>query len=79
MPAMSDQQPPFETTLARLREVVERLEAGGEPLPLEESLELFEEGVRLARAATSALEGAEQRVEVLLADGTTEPLPDPSP
>jgi len=75
---MSD-APPFETTLARLREVVERLEAAGDPLPLEESLELFEEGVKLARAATSALEAAEQRVEVLLADGTTEPLPDPSP
>jgi exodeoxyribonuclease VII small subunit len=54
----------FETALSRLSEIVERLE-GGE-LPLEESLKLFEEGVRLARTAEARLEAAEKRVEELL-------------
>lgn len=60
----------FEASLERLTAIVERLE-GGE-LPLEESLQLFEEGVRLARTAQSRLDSAEKRVEELLtiaADG----------
>jgi exodeoxyribonuclease VII small subunit len=57
----------FEASLDRLTAIVERLE-GGE-LPLEESLSLFEEGVRLARAAQSCLDSAEKRVEELLSIG----------
>jgi exodeoxyribonuclease VII small subunit len=60
----------FESALSRLGDIVDRLE-GGE-LPLEESLKLFEEGVRLARTAEARLEAAERRVEELLgidADG----------
>jgi len=60
----------FESALSRLGEIVDRLE-GGE-LPLEESLKLFEEGVRLARTAEARLDAAEKRVEELLgidADG----------
>ncbi len=56
---------PFETSLARLTAIVERLETG--ELPLEESLTLFEEGVRLARAAQTRLDAAEKRVEELIA------------
>lgn len=56
--------PSFETTLRRLGEIVERLE-GGE-LPLEDSLRLFEEGVRLTRSAQARLDAAEKRVEELL-------------
>jgi exodeoxyribonuclease VII small subunit len=62
--------PSFENALGRLSEIVERLE-GGE-LPLEESLKLFEEGVRMARTAEARLDAAEKRVEELLgidADG----------
>jgi exodeoxyribonuclease VII small subunit len=54
----------FEESTRRLTAIVEQLE-GGE-LPLEQSLELFEEGVRLARAAKTRLDRAEQRVEELL-------------
>jgi exodeoxyribonuclease VII small subunit len=60
----------FEAALSRLGDIVDRLE-GGE-LPLEESLKLFEEGVRLARTAEARLDAAEKRVEELLgldADG----------
>jgi exodeoxyribonuclease VII small subunit len=59
-----DDAPTFEASVHRLSEIVERLE-GGE-LPLEESLRLFEEGVRLARTAQARLEAAEKRVEELL-------------
>jgi exodeoxyribonuclease VII small subunit len=54
----------FESSLARLHEVVEHLESG--ELGLEQSLALFEEGVRLARAAKQRLDNAERRVEELI-------------
>jgi exodeoxyribonuclease VII small subunit len=63
----------FEDILARLNVVVERLEAGD--LPLEDSLALFEEGVRLSRQGATRLDDAERRVERLLSeDGTTETM-----
>jgi exodeoxyribonuclease VII small subunit len=54
----------FEETTRRLSQIVAELE-GGE-LPLDRSLSLFEEGVRLARAAEQQLDGAERRIEELL-------------
>jgi exodeoxyribonuclease VII small subunit len=54
----------FEDILHRLETVVETLEKGD--LPLERSLEVFEEGVRLSRLGTQRLEAAESRVEQLL-------------
>ena len=69
--------PAFEDILTRLGTVVERLESG--ELPLEESLTLFEEGVRLSRFGAARLDEAERRVERLLhADGTTEAIADAS-
>jgi exodeoxyribonuclease VII small subunit len=54
----------FEDVLARLGSVVEKLETGD--LPLEDSLSLFEEGVRLSRIGAARLDEAERRVERLL-------------
>jgi exodeoxyribonuclease VII small subunit len=54
----------FEQCVERLSTIVERLEDG--ELPLEESLRLFEEGVRLARLSQARLDNAEKRVEQLL-------------
>lgn len=66
--------PSFEELLARLKEVVERLEKGD--LPLEESLAVFEEGIRLSRLGERKLDEAERRVELLLSrDGTAETTP----
>jgi exodeoxyribonuclease VII small subunit len=60
----------FEYVLTRLREVVETLEQG--ELSLEESLTLFEEGIKLSAKASRKLEAAERRVEALLQEeGTT--------
>jgi exodeoxyribonuclease VII small subunit len=55
----------FESALDRLGTIVERLEEGD--LPLEESLSLFEEGIRLSRASQAKLDAAEKKVEKLLA------------
>jgi exodeoxyribonuclease VII small subunit len=57
----------FEAALDRLGEIVGRIE--GESLELDESLALFEEGVRLLRFAEGVLEGADERIRQLLDDG----------
>jgi exodeoxyribonuclease VII small subunit len=59
----------FEKSLARLEEVVKRME--GLDLSLDEAMKLFEEGVTLSRECQKQLEEAEGRVEILLkkADG----------
>ena len=54
----------FEAAIKRLTEIVQTLERG--ELPLEESLRLFEEGVKLSRASQQRLDAAEKRVEQLL-------------
>ena len=58
----------FEPALARLEEIVAELEKGD--LPLEHSLKLFEEGIKLSRICNKRLEDAERRVEILLTDAT---------
>lgn len=65
----------FEEALAQLENIVQRLEAGD--LPLEESLKLYEEGVRLSRACGERLEAAERRIEILerARDGSLRQLP----
>ncbi len=56
----------FEDALARLEEIVKELESGD--LPLEQSLKMFEEGIKLSRICNKRLEEAERRVEILLKD-----------
>jgi len=62
-------KPDFERSLARLEEVVRKLESP--QLSLDESMKLFEEGVALSRECQKQLEEAEGKVEILLkkADG----------
>jgi exodeoxyribonuclease VII small subunit len=57
----------FEDCLKRLEEIVERLEKGD--LSLEESLALFEEGMKLSNACRGELDQAEGKIEVLLKQG----------
>ena len=54
----------FEDAVKRLTEIIEKLERGD--LPLEESIALFEEGVKLSAASQARLDAAEKRVEELL-------------
>ena len=59
--------PKFEDCLQRLEEIVQQLEKGD--LPLDQSLALFEEGMKLSTSCRSELETAEGRVEILLKQG----------
>jgi exodeoxyribonuclease VII small subunit len=54
----------LEKSLEELEAVVARLESGD--LPLEQALKEFEQGVKLTRQCQSALQEAEQKVEILL-------------
>ena len=57
----------FESSLEKLDVQVRELESGEKGL--EESLELFERGVTLAKALTQQLEEAKHKVEVLTKEG----------
>jgi len=61
----------FESSIKELEKIVEQLEAGD--IPLERSLELFEQGVRISRECQRRLDEAERKVEILLkaGDGST--------
>ena len=56
----------FEAALKQLEDIVQRLERG--ELPLEESLKLYEEGIRLSRLCHAKLEEAEGKIELLMKD-----------
>ncbi len=61
-----DKEQSFETSLSALEQIVAQLESG--ELPLEQALELFEDGIGLARRCQSQLQDAERKVELLLRD-----------
>jgi exodeoxyribonuclease VII small subunit len=56
--------PNFEEQLTALESVVERLERGD--ISLEESVKLFEEGLKLSNACKKELEEAEGKIEILV-------------
>jgi len=59
-------EPTFEKALEELEKIVEKLEKGGSSL--NESLGLFEKGVKLAKFLREELDKAEKKVEILLKD-----------
>src|ERR1700733_13935532 len=64
----------FESSLAELEALVERLEHGD--LALDDALKSFERGVALTRQCQGALKAAQQKVEILLSQGVSaEPEP----
>ena len=67
-------EPTFEQALQQLEQIVQKLEKG--ELPLEESLALYEDGIRLSRLCHGKLEEAEGRIELLLKDARGEPALD---
>lgn len=56
----------FEESMQKLQAIVEKLERG--EMPLDDALESFSEGVRLARECHKKLEEAENRVRLLTKD-----------
>lgn len=63
---MEEKPKTFEASLQKLEQIVTKLEEGD--LSLEESLELFEDGVKLSRECQGKLDQAERRIEILLKD-----------
>jgi exodeoxyribonuclease VII small subunit len=61
---MPSPKPSFEEQLAELEKLVDQLERGD--LTLEESVGLFERGVRLSNACKEQLASAESRIQVIL-------------
>jgi len=61
----------FETSLEELERIVRELERGD--IPLEKSLELFEQGIKLSRACQERLSEAERRIEMLTRDNHGRP------
>ena len=62
-----EEKPDFESSLRKLEDIVRDLEVGDKGL--EQSLELFEKGVSLAKGLTVQLEEAKRKVEVLTKNG----------
>jgi len=60
---MDDKELSFEEAFTKLEKAVQALEAGG--LTLEESVALFEEGMRLAKLCNERLDAAELRISRL--------------
>ncbi len=69
--------PDFESTLAELEALVQRLEKGD--LSLDESLKAYERAVVLSRACQVSLQEAELRVKKLTQDGVLEDLESEDP
>ena len=61
----------FEKSFQQLETIVRRLE--NEDLPLDDSLQLFEEGIRLSRFCHQRLEEVEKKIELILADAKGQP------
>jgi len=57
----------FEEAMAKLEEIVRKLEGGS--APLDQSLAMFEEGVALVKLCNSRLDAAEQKVKILTSSG----------
>lgn len=71
----NDKPKTFESSLEQLELIVRELEQG--ELPLERSLELFEQGVKLSRECQERLSEAERRIEILMRDNQGRPAARP--
>lgn len=57
-------KPSFEQAMDRLEQIVARLENGD--VPLEQAIELFQEGMELSHLCNGKLEEVESRIELLV-------------
>jgi len=65
----------FEKAFQQLESIVKRLES--EELPLDEALQLFEQGIGLSRFCNQKLEEVEKKIELILADAKGQPRTEP--
>ncbi len=57
----------FENAIKKLEDIANELENGD--LPLEKSVEKFEEGINLSKRCNKILEKAEKKISILISDG----------
>jgi exodeoxyribonuclease VII small subunit len=62
-------EPAFEQSFRQLEDIVQKLEAGG--LPLDDSVTLFEEAMRLAKLCNARLDSAELRITQITASAAS--------
>ncbi len=67
-----EQSKTFEAAMRRLEEIVRTMERG--ELPLEQSLQLFEEGTALVRSCGKLLDDAELKIVKLMKGSDGEPV-----
>lgn len=58
----------FEKQIAELENIVKMLESGS--ISLDDSLALFEKGIKLTKSCQKMLDEAEKKVSVLVSDGS---------
>lgn len=58
----------FEEALKKLEDIVSKLEAGD--MSLDDSLSMYEEGIKLSKVCARQLEAAKSKVELLMKSGT---------
>ena len=71
---MPKREPSFEEAYRQLEDIVQKLEVGG--LPLDESIALFEEGMRLAKTCGRQLDAAELRITKITAEEDAQEAPE---
>lgn len=67
---MSKEKLNFEDSIKKLEEIANELETGN--LNLDESVEKFEEGMKLSKDCTKMLDDAEKRITILINNGEEE-------
>lgn len=65
-------KPDFENALQQLERLVEEMESG--ELTLEQSMQRFEQGIKLTRTCQKTLAGAEQKIRMLIQENGGEAL-----
>ncbi|PXY90539.1 exodeoxyribonuclease VII small subunit [Gilliamella apis] len=68
MAKKQDKEASFEETIKQLEAIVTQLENGD--LPLDDALNEFEKGIKLARSGQKQLNEAEQRIQILLSENS---------
>lgn len=69
-PAKTQEQT-FETAIDRLEAIVNSME--GEKLPLEDLIDLYEEGAKLVKTCQEKLDAAEKRIEIISRSASGKP------
>lgn len=64
----------FEAKVKKLEEIVGQIESG--KTDLSESIKLFEEGMTLSKECQAALDAADEKIKILMSDGSEEKLED---